>query len=153
MAVLAAALPYIIAGTAVAGGIAKAQQDKKTANILEFNAGQKKAAAQRQAIGIQQQTQLRQGRLKALAAASGGGADDPTVQDLQTQVGTEGEYRRLNAMYEGDVSAQGDEMQASALRSRQTADVVGGVVSGASSAFGARTSFYSKYAADTAVEP
>lgn len=147
MAMLAAALPYIMAGTAVLGGVSKGISDEQGANILRFNAGQAKASAQRVAIDVSRQTQFKQSRLRALAAASGGSTTDTTIQDLASQIGTEGEYRRLSAMYQGDVQAQGDNLKAGALADQASADVASGVIQGASSAFGARTSFFDKYAA------
>lgn len=145
MALLGAALPWIAAAGTVVGAVTKAEQDKKASDILKFNAGQARATGQHQAESIGLVTQERQSRLRALAASSGGGLQDPTIQNLATGVGTEGVYRQMSAMAAGESVAQGDEMKARALRAEQTPTIVSGVLSGASSLFSKRLSMADKY--------
>ena len=55
-------------------------------------------------------------RALAVAAASGGGADDPTVVNAIAGIDGEGEYRALTRLYEGDQEALSKEAQADANR-------------------------------------
>jgi hypothetical protein len=115
-------------------------------------AGQSVAVAQRGAFAIDRQTQLLQSRALALAAASGGGASDPTVMNIIGNLGGEGSYRKAQALYEG-------EAQARALRLKATSDIVSGeigaqaslaegrstMITGSASAFKSASSLYAKY--------
>ena len=61
--------------------------------------------------------QRRQGRLLssralAVAAASGAGAGDPTVENIIGDIGAEGEFRALSEMFIGEERARGLEMEA-----------------------------------------
>ena len=113
---MAAAAPYLmIGGTALSAynqygaGKAAAAEGKAIQSAKEFeaqqmlvNAGQARATSQRKALAQQKQTKLVQSALQARAAASGGGALDPTVMDLAGDIAAEGDYRRRVALYEGD---------------------------------------------------
>lgn len=73
---------------------------------LEARAGEERAVSQRAAAEERRQARLVQSRLQARAAASGAGADDPTVMDLDAQLEGEGEYRALTAIYGGESRAR-----------------------------------------------
>jgi len=105
----------MIGGTALSAynqygaGKAAAAEGKAIQSAKEFeaqqmlvNAGQARATSQRKALAQQKQTKLVQSALQARAAASGGGALDPTVMDLAGDIAAEGDYRRRVALYEGD---------------------------------------------------
>lgn len=77
--------------------------EQQQANI---NAGQVQAAAQRTAITDDRRTALLASRAQAVAAASGGGATDPTVTDIMGRIAGEGAYRSQLALYEGADSAR-----------------------------------------------
>lgn len=145
MAFLAAALPYIAAAGTVVSGVAAASQAQKRAGIMDFNAKQAIASGTQAEANTRIQTSLQQSRLRALAASSGGAATDPTVQGLQTNIGTEGEYRALSKLYTGKAAAAGETLQADALRSQANADLFKGVIGGASSLFSMKQSFLNKY--------
>lgn len=120
---MAAALPIMaVAGTALkAGGTilganAEAKELKKEARQLKDQAGTERATSQRQAMEERRQSRLAQSRTQALAAASGGGADDPTVVNIMANLEGEGEYRALASLYEGEEQARGLEAQAAARR-------------------------------------
>lgn len=133
MAFLAPALPWLMAaGTVVSAVGAKASANNTAAQ--EFAQGQAaRATAQRVAINQDRTTAYTQSRLKAFAAASGGASTDPsTVTDI-AQIGAQGEYQRLNALYGGDTSAAGDQAEAGATRSEGNARSISTVLSGASS--------------------
>lgn len=83
---------------------------------LEQNAGQAKAAAQRVAFQKGVEGDLMLSRLKALAAASGGGATDPTVLNLQAGLMHQKAYNLAAALYRGDDDARTMRMQAAAKR-------------------------------------
>lgn len=86
------------------------------ADQLEQQAVQAVAAAQREAMDATRQARLVQSRQLALAAASGGGASDPTIVRLLASTAAEGAYRSASALYTGESNARGLRMQATAKR-------------------------------------
>jgi hypothetical protein len=123
------------------------------ASQLEVNAGQAKAAAQRQAENIGRQTDVMQSRGLALAAASGGSASDPSIVNLLARNAGIGAYQQAVALYGGDTAARDMNMRAQGTRysgelsayDGQTAANAGRMRAGASLLDGA-SSLYSKYA-------
>lgn len=121
MAWFMAAAPYIAAaGTVVSAyqqeqqGILaaaqanmRAQQMEVQAEQLNKNAKAAEAASQREAIRAKRESSYLASRNKALAAAGGGSASDPTVVNLIDQIESEGEYNALTALYNGSARAQG----------------------------------------------
>lgn len=83
---------------------------------LEQRVGQERAAAQRQAIEERRKAAFAISRGQAVAAASGGGATDPTVLDVTGGVAAQGEYNALSALFEGEERARGAQLQATATR-------------------------------------
>lgn len=132
---LAAAGTVLSAGAGIAGAKmqsdAAAQQGEYQARVAEMQAlalqqeaQQKQAAAQREMITREKQKDLLLSRQQAVAAASGGGATDPTILQLMGTTAGQGEYNALSALYEGDVQAQSLNYQADierykAMRARQ----------------------------------
>lgn len=133
MAVLAAALPYIaLAGTVVSAVGAKASAANTAAQ--ETAAGEAaKATSQRVAYNQGRNTAYVESRAKAYAAASGGSSTDPSVVTDLAQIGSQGEYQRLSALYSGDTSAAGDQLEANAATSEGNSKAISTVLSGASS--------------------
>jgi hypothetical protein len=84
------------------------------ANQNRIQAGQERAAAQRDMIAERRNERLVQSALIARAAASGAGASDPTIETLAGGIAAEGEYRALAALYQGETAAQALESSASA---------------------------------------
>lgn len=80
------------------------------------NAGQAVAASQRAAIEQDRQSRIAQSRMLAVAAASGGGARDPTIVNLIARNAGEGAYRSGLALYQGEEQSRQLLMQASAKR-------------------------------------
>lgn len=113
---LVAAGAVLSAGSTILGAGSEAKQLKSEARQLEYNAGQRRASSQRQAIDERRDADLAASRALALAAASGGGADDPTVVNNIAKISGEGEYRALTALYNGDVEARQMEQDAIARR-------------------------------------
>lgn len=113
-----AGLGMSVMGSMQAASAAKAQGEAQK-NALDYqaqqariNAGQERAAAQRRAIAQRRKTDIVQSNLQARAAASGGGALDPSVIDISGDIAQEGEYRALSALYEGEERARGLETMA-----------------------------------------
>lgn len=104
------------AGGTIAGANAQAGQLKSEATQLDALAGTDRASAQRTGSEQKRQARLLQSRALAVAAASGGGASDPTVINILSRLEGEGEYRSLVALYEGEEVARSKEAQASARR-------------------------------------
>lgn len=132
-----AGLPAILGavsagGTVISAVSAKRQGDNVAAQELaQGNAA--KASAQRAAYNEGRQTALVQSRAKAYAAAAGGSSDDPSVVTNLAQIGSEGEYRRLTALYGGDTAAEGADMEADASRNKGRARAISTVLTGATS--------------------
>jgi hypothetical protein len=107
-----------IAGGAAArrAGEAKQKASEFTAQQLEQNAGQQQAASQRAAQEELRKSMLLQSRAIAVAAASGGGALDPTVVRLVGSLSKEGQLAFDTAIYGGEERARGMVNQAKATR-------------------------------------
>ena len=133
MAFLAAALPYIAAaGTVYSAVSAKTQGDNAAAQSYALGQAAK-ASSQRAAINQARDTAYVQSRVKAFAAASGGTSSDPSVVTDLAQIGTQGEYQRLAALYGGDTSAAGASAEGDALRNEGRSKAISTVLSGTSS--------------------
>lgn len=78
---------------------------------LNQKANQDAASAERQQITAERQTELALSRTQALAAASGGGATDPTVLNVEGQIARQGTYNALSALYNGTAAAAADRYQ------------------------------------------
>jgi hypothetical protein len=162
MAQLAVAA-LMMAGTAVsaastiAGGNAAAQVGSMTQQAMEFRAKgneqaaqESRAASQRTAFDKRHEATLVGSRLQAVAAASGGGATDPSVLKLGEDIAGEGEYGALLESYKGENRARGLLDQAAAdrfsgemamfegrsKRSASRLSAFGSILSGAGSAWG-----------------
>tara|TARA_R110000868_G_scaffold142759_3_gene360209 strand:- start:2398 stop:2988 length:591 start_codon:yes stop_codon:yes gene_type:complete len=80
---------------------AKFQADQMAAQSI-----QEQAAAQRGAIDQRRQASLIASRAVAAAGASGGGVDDPSVQNLISDIRGEGAYRAAVKLYQGEDAAR-----------------------------------------------
>ena len=114
------------AGT-IMGGNAAADAGKAQRGAQYFKAAQEeqaaqesRAAAQRGSLDKARESRLLLSKLQANAAASGGGASDPTVLDLAGGIAGRGEYESLMEMYKGENRARGLEDQA--IGSRMSGD-------------------------------
>src|SRR3990172_2605978 len=101
-----------LVGTAVStvGQIQAGNAARKSANFqaaqMNQQAGQERATSQRAAIEQRRAARIAASRATALAAASGGGATDPTVLNILGDIKTEGEYNALSAMFGGEERAR-----------------------------------------------
>lgn len=73
---------------------------------LRTEAGQDEASAERQSFLVGRQTQLVTSRALAVAAASGGGASDPTVVNMIARDAGQGAYQQAVALYQGQDRAR-----------------------------------------------
>lgn len=119
---LAIAGSLVSAGGTIMGAKSEAKGLRREAAQLEANAGQERASSQRAAMEERRQGRLASSRALALAAASGGGADDPTVVNAIADLDGDAEYRARVALYEGDVA--GDDLERQAKARRQEAKTV-----------------------------
>jgi hypothetical protein len=114
------------AGTIMGGNAAAAAgQSQRDASYFkaaqeEQAAQESRAAAQRTALDKDRQSRLLQSTLQANAAASGGGAADPTIIGLGEDIAGRGEYQSLMDLYTGENRGRGLEDQA--VGSRMTGD-------------------------------
>lgn len=104
------------AGAQRAAGEAEQQRLNYEAKQGEINAGQQVAASQRSALEQRRQANLVSSRAKALGAASGGSLSDPGFVSNLADIGAEGEYRAMTALYEGQDAARGLQTQAGLKR-------------------------------------
>ncbi len=88
------------AGTIYAGNQAQASANAQ-AKSMEKKGEQEYAIAQRKARESRREKELVLSRQRAIAAASGGGASDPTVESIMGKTEEKGEYNALLDMYNG----------------------------------------------------
>ena len=117
MAWLAAATPYLTVASAVIGVGSTLMAGKQQNDLAKFEALQmdqaadaERAVSQRQAQEERKRSKYLQSRATSLAAASGAGASDPTIENIVAGLDSEGEYRALTALYNGEQQAQGLEL-------------------------------------------
>jgi hypothetical protein len=145
------AKPLEIFGTVLSafGSIRGGKEAKKAADTeaarLRRQAGQTRASAQREALEVRRTSRYAQSRAQALAASSGGGASDPTVQNIIADLAGEGEYGALTALYEGEERALGMEDTATAVQREGRAKRTAGYLQGASTLLSGASSISEKY--------
>ena len=96
------------------------------AEAMEQSAGQERAASQRATLEQQRQGRLVGSRAQAIAAASGGGALDPSVVNLLGDLDNEADFRAATALYQGESAARGLEYGATLQRSAGQGDIYAG---------------------------
>jgi hypothetical protein len=108
-------------GGEIMGGISHYEFGQQAMQAAQFqaaqlrqNAGQVQASAQRQAFDVDRQAKYVASSALATAAASGGGASDPTVVNLMARNAGEFAYRKAVALYQGDDKARLMNLQADA---------------------------------------
>lgn len=151
------------AGLSAYSSYAQGQQQKRQSEYMmqekEFEAAQAEqaanaemGAAQIRAAQEKRKSRIIQSRAMALAASSGGGASDPTVVNIISDLESEGSYRAAVAMYEGQDRARTLRLQAAGgiyegqagLNAGRSA-AEGGNYRAAGSLFSAGANLYGKY--------
>lgn len=152
MAFLAAALPYVAAASTALGVYGTIQQGSNQQKLLNYQAEQREedakavqAEAQREAIIERRKAKNLMSRARAVAGASGAGSSDPTVTNILTNIDTQGEVNALNALYSGNVTAQGLRSGAAVARAEGGAVRTGSYMDAASTGLSGATSWYKKY--------
>lgn len=139
---------FLSAFSHIRAGRAERQAAAFEAAQLRESAGQAQAAGQYAAADAALRSKLVASRALAVAAASGGGASDPTVVSAIAGVAGEGAYRQALALYQGDerarellTSADAAEYRGAVRASGQGRAAIGDVVNAGASAVagGART--------------
>ena len=151
LATVGTILGLVGTGVSAYGTIAAGQQAKANANFeatqMTQQATEERAAAQRQAQDVTQKTNLLLSRQRAVAAASGFGASDPTVQNLEGDVIQKGAYQAGLVRYGGDARAQALNTQAAATRASGQATATGSLFSAFGTlASGVGDTLFRKYA-------
>ncbi len=108
-----------------AQGKAQQQAANYKAQAMQIQAGQERAASQRQAINQRRTEQLAISRGTALAAASGGGATDPSIITTQGQIVREGELNALTDLYHGEQTGRDLESGADLTRFEGASAAIG----------------------------
>ena len=150
---MAAALPVALAvggtllkaGSTIMSSRAEAKQLKGQAKQLEAQAGTERASSQRRAIEDRRQARLATSRGLAVAAASGAGADDPTVVNMMADLEGEGEYRALASLYEGEEQARSLQAEAVARRTEAKNTKRAGLINAAGTILSSASSMAGKY--------
>ena len=153
MAQIAQALPAMKVASTVLATVAPlyaGQQEQKSAydeaQQLLQRARLRRAEATRAYTEELRQGRLTKSRAIALAAASGGGVDDPTVQNVISNLDTDARYRALMALYSGAGDALGLENAARKRMSEGRASARAGLLGAAKNALTGYVGFKSKYA-------
>lgn len=132
-------------------GQQQGQAAQFAADQMRQQAGQQVAASQRSAYDVDQSAKYIASDALARAAASGGGASDPTVVNTIARIKAEGAYRSSLALYGGEDRARLLNLQADAkekegaLAEQQSASI------GASSFLQAGSSLLKTYANDSSI--
>lgn len=102
------------AQSTIAGGELAMAEGKFKSAQLRNEASDSRAVSQREAMEYRRKGKLAQSALQARAAASGGGADDPTVINLAQGLAGRSEYQALATTASGENRARGFEDSAEA---------------------------------------
>lgn len=136
---------FISAYGKIKAGNAAKRQAFAEAKQMEDKAGLTRAISQREGIEERRQADLLQSRALAVAAASGGGATDPTVVNIIAGLEEEGLIRSLNDMASGETEARFLERQAGMRREAGSAARTAGIIGAGASIVKQAESLATKY--------
>lgn len=152
MAFLAAIAPYVglaSAGVQAYSGIQQGKAAKANAEsvaIQRERAGKAaQAESQREAIYERKKANYAESRALAVAAASGGGVETPTVQNILGDIQKQGDYNVLATLYSGDTDAELANLAANTARREGRAAKRASYLNAGSTILQGASSFYSKY--------
>jgi hypothetical protein len=106
----------MIAAAQEKGGVLNQQAAEFQAQQADQAGRESLGVAQRSALDRREQIKLTLADLQAKAAASGGGASDPTIKAIARKIAERGEYEALGMMYAGESQKAGYEDVAKGLR-------------------------------------
>ncbi len=111
---MAAAVPFIIAASAVVSAVGAIQQGKAAEAAANFNAtvAQQNAQivrtqAKADARQSERETYLRLGAIRAAQGKSGGAAGEGSVLDILGDTAAQGELEKQDIIYRGELRARG----------------------------------------------
>lgn len=138
--------PAIQAAGTIIGGLNENAVAGQEAKQLQFNAGQQVAASQRAAAIATRQANIMKSNIRGQAGGSGAGGGDITVQNLEADVGREGEYNALSALYSGQSEANAMRNQAALTKFAGKNNLIGSIIRAAATTIGGRgTTMLDKY--------
>lgn len=135
------------AGSIMSGNAARGAANYE-ARQMEQNAGQERAVSQRRAIEQRKQGLLANSTVQARAAASGAGATDKTVLDIEADNAGAGEYGSLMELHSGEEKARGLEMGSAAKRYEGQTARQAGLFKAGSTLMSGGASLYDRYGND-----
>lgn len=141
MAELALIGTLVSAAGQVVGGINANNAAKAEAAQLEMQGKEEFAAGQRDAMAKRREGQLLNSRVQSLAAASGAGADSPTIVRLMAGTASEAELNAGTAMYGATARRRGAFDRATASRASGQSSLLGSMFGAAGSALGGANSY------------
>lgn len=149
---MAAAAPYLVAGGTILQAGNQIQQGREMdaqssamRRALIAKGKEEEAAAQREALASKKKTDLVLSRGKAVAAASGAGAKDPTVMDVLDDVAAQGELDMLNKLYEGKMAMSDRRQQGYMARIQGKNARRAGYINAAGTIMSGASTLYSNY--------
>lgn len=134
MAEIALIGSLISAAGSVVGGINANNAAQAEAAQLEMQGKEEFAAEQRDAMAKRREGRLINSRIQSLAAASGAGADSPTIVRLMAGTAQEAEYNAGTAMYGARSRRRGAFDRATAARASGQASLLGSMFNAAGTA-------------------
>lgn len=130
---MAAAVPYLVAASAVVSAVSAIRQGNAAeaaasfnARVAEQNAEASRAQARQQAQQIDRDNYMRLGAIRAAQGKSGGEAGQGSVLDVLGDVAAQGELEKQNAIYGGEMAARGYTNTASLERTSGGTALIGG---------------------------
>lgn len=132
------------AGT-IMGSRAQASALEYQAAVARQRGMAEKAASQREALDTSRKEKFALSTLQARSAASGAGADDPTVANLAGDIAGRGAYQQMLQMWQGEESQWGAETQARGEEATASAYKTYGMTSALGTILGSAGSLLGKY--------
>lgn len=129
----------------ITSGFSQASNARSVAHQLVQNGGQAVAAGQRRAINATRQADYVLSKARAGAAASGAGATDPSILNIEAGIAQQGEYNALSALYEGRDTQRQALAQAEATRADASSYATAGLLRGTGTILEGASSLYDRY--------
>ena len=130
----------VSAAGARAQGRAQRQAAERQAQMLEINAKNEKAAAQRQALQLKRNKELAISTAQARAGGSGFDPTDPTTLDITGEIERYGTLQEQSALFGGLSRAEGLTDEAASVRATGAAQEQASKIDAASTLLGGITS-------------
>jgi len=149
---MAAAVPYLVAASAVVSAVSAIRQGNAAdaaaqfnARVAEQNAEASRAQARQQAQQIDRENYMRLGAIRAAQGKSGGEAGQGSVLDVLGDVAAQGELEKQNAIYGGEMAARGYTNTANLERTSGGTALMGGYMKAGSELLSGGFNSYTAY--------